>query len=404
VRVQLGLPKSLVPVFWALLFSEATYGSYLGVWPLWIRELGAPITVVGLVLGAMGVVRLIVLAPSAMIVDRLGPRRAILIGRTGTVVGLLSAAAATHWTHLAPMLIGASMGAIAYPILQSLVAAQAGDQRMRAFTIIFSVGPSSALIAAPLISGAAVALWGMRAAFVLAAIFAVVALCFLTRVKDPPAPTHHESRDASNYRTALADPATRMIALLLLATIFSLSLGTSLVPNFLEDVRGMKPAEITTIGAAAAIGSTVFGLAVARVRRFQRVPFVAVAVAIALTAVGLMLYRFAVAVPLIVLAFFFRGGLFSAWAMLAAAAGELAPVQHRVRAFALCEMVGGLAISVGPVVAAPLYAHRAELPFEVAIGLALLLVPALLLAQRRAHRLSVTVHDQAAVDVPVSST
>jgi hypothetical protein len=150
----------------------------------------------------------------------------------------------------------------------------------------------------------------------------------------------------------------------------------------------MKPAEITTIGAAAAVGSTAFGLVVARVRRFQRVPFVAVAVAIALTAVGLVLYRFASAVPLIVLAFFFRGGLFSAWAMLAAAAGELAPAQHRVRAFAACEMAGGLAISLGPVVAAPLYDYRAALPFEVAFVLAALLVPTLLFAQRRAHRFS----------------
>jgi MFS family permease len=403
VRIQLGLPRTVLPVFWGLLFSEATYGSYLGVWPLWIKHLGAPITVVGLVLGSMGVIRLLVLIPSALIADRLGPRRAVLIGRTGTVIGLLSAAIATHWTHLAPMLVGAAMGAIAFPILQSFVAGQTGDQRMRAFTIIFSIGPSIALIGAPLVSGAVVAIWGMRAAFVLASAFSVISLYFLSRVQAPPAAPHHAPRDASNYRSALADPATRMIALLLLVTIFSLSLGTSLVPNFLEDVRGMKPAEITTIGAAAAVGSTAFGLTVARVRRFQRLPLAVVAAAIALTVVGLVLFRFAAALPLVVLAFFFRGGLFSSWAMLAAAAGELAPVQHRVRAFALCEMVGGFAISFGPVVAAPLYSHRAQLPFEVAIALALLLVPALLLVQRGAHRLGGAVRDSA-VELPASST
>jgi hypothetical protein len=132
-------------------------------------------------------------------------------------------------------------------------------------------------------------------------------------------------------------------------------------------------------------------------------PFAAVAVAIALTVVGLVLYRFAAALPLVVLAFFFRGGLFSAWAMLAAAAGELAPAQHRVRTFALCEMVGGFAISFGPVVAAPLYSHRAQLPFEMAIVLALLLVPALIRAQRWAHGLGGAVRETA-VDVPVTSS
>ncbi len=403
MRVQFGLPKTVLPVFWGLFFSEATYGSFLGVWPLWIEHLGAPITVVGLVLGSMGVIRLLVLIPSALIADRLGPRRAILIGRSGTVIGLLSAALATHWTHLAPMLIGAAMGSIAFPILQSFVAAQTGEQRMRAFTIIFSIGPSIALIGAPLVSGALVALWGMRAALVLAAAFSAIALYCFSRVQAPPAVAHHESRGGSNYRAALKDPATRMIALLLLVTIFSLSLGTSLVPNFLEDVRGLEPAEITTMGAAAAVGSTVFGLVVARVRRFHGIPFAVVAVAIALTVVGLVLFRFAAAVPLIVLAFFFRGGLFSSWAMLAAAAGELAPAQHRVRAFALCEMVGGFAISFGPVVAAPLYSHRAQLPFDVAIVLALPLVPALLLVQRWARGLGDAVRETAA-EVPVTST
>ncbi|MEA2598881.1 MAG: hypothetical protein QOF01_5350 [Thermomicrobiales bacterium] len=388
MRVQLGLPQPLVPVFWGLLFLEATYGAYLGVWPLWIERLGAPITVVGLVLGSSGLIRLIVLAPSAAIADRLGSRRAIVIGRVATAVGLLTAAAATHWTLLVPMLIGAAMGEIAFPLLQALVATQAGDQRMRSFAVIFTVGPSIALVVSPLMSGAVVALWGMRAAFVLAAAFTAVSLIFLARIHAPPAAPRHASEPGSSYRAAFADPIVRMVAGLLLVTIFSLSLGTSFVPNFLEDVRGMNPAEITTIGAASAVGSAVFGLAVARLRRLQRSPFVAVATAIALTAIGFVLYRFASALPLIALAFFFRGGLFSAWAMLSASVGELARPDHRTRAFALCEMVGGFALSLGPVVAGPLYSRRPPFPFEVATGLALLLVPTLLFAQRRAHRLS----------------
>ena len=35
-----------------------------------------------------------------------------------------------------PMLIGAAMGEIVFPLLQSLVAAQAGDQRMRSFALL----------------------------------------------------------------------------------------------------------------------------------------------------------------------------------------------------------------------------------------------------------------------------
>ena len=88
VRLRLDLPQPIVPIFWGLFFLEATFGAYLSVWPLWIEQLGASVTIVGLVLGSSGFIRLLVIAPSASIADRLGYRRAILISRSITAVGL----------------------------------------------------------------------------------------------------------------------------------------------------------------------------------------------------------------------------------------------------------------------------------------------------------------------------
>lgn len=387
MRVQLGLPQQLVPIFWALVFLEACYGSYMTVWPLWIERLGAPITVVGLVLGATGIVRLFVLVPSSAIAERFGVRRTVMVARGVTVFAFLSAAVATHWTHLAPMVIGTSIGTLAHPLLQSIVAAQSGSQQMRSFALVVSVGPSMALIISPLVSGAVVALWGMRAAFVLAAMFTVIALVFIARVAEPEAPARHESRADVGYRATLGSPVIRTIVILLLVTVFSLSLGTSFIPNFLEDVRTMDPAVITSLSAIAAVGSASFGLAVARLRRLQRAPFFTVAIAVGLTATGLLIFRITGLMPLIVVAFLCRGGLFSAWAMLAAGIGEFATPAQRTRAFALCEMVGGFALAIGPIVAGALYSYRATLPFDVAILLALGLIPILIVVQRRAHRL-----------------
>lgn len=389
MRLQFGLPPSLVPVFWSLIFLEAAYGAYMAVWPLWIKALGAPITVVGLVLGSTGVLRLFVLIPSSSIAERFGVRRTVLVSRGISVVTLLTAAAATDWTHLAPMVIGASIGTLAHPLLQSLIAAQSGAQQMRAFALIVSVGPSIALIIAPLISGAAVAIWGMRAAFVLSAIFTVLAMVFIRRVVEPEAAgasAKQEKRPDVGYRATMGSPIIRTIILLLLVTVFSLSLGISFIPNFLEDIRGMDPATITSLSAIAAVGSALFGLAVARIRKLQRMPFYTVAIAVGLTAIGFVIFRLSGAIPLIVIAFLCRGGLFSAWAMLAGGIGEFATPAQRTRAFALCEMVGGFALAVGPIVAGPLYSARATLPFDAAFLLALILIPLLIVVQRRAHR------------------
>lgn len=387
MRIRLGLPAEIVPIFWGLLLLEATFGAYLSIWPLWIERLGAPVTVVGLVLGSSGFIRLLVLGPSGLIADRLGYRRAILFCRIATAIGLLSAAFATHWTHLVLMLIGGAIGELVFPLLQVLVAALAGDQRMRSFALVFTVGPSIALIVSPLISGGLVALFGMRAAFIFAAACTTASLFFLEKIKEPATDLMHGSEGRSGYRDAIRDPGVRLIASLLFVTVFSLSLGISFIPTFLEDVRGMDAALIATLSAGAAVGSACFGLAVARIRRLQRAPFLAVAMAVAATAVGFLLFRSTALPSLLAIAFFCRGGLFSAWAMLSAALGEIAPATHRARAFAFCEMTGGLAFSLGPMVAGQLYARRATLSFDVAMLLCVALLPVMVIAQRNMKRI-----------------
>jgi MFS family permease len=387
VQARLGLPQPIVPIFWGMLLLEATFGAYLSVWPLWIEHLGAPVTVVGLVLGSSGFIRILVLAPSAAIADRLGYRRAIVICRLATAAGLISAALATHWSQLIPMLIGAAIGELVFPLLQVLVAAQAGEQRMRSFALVFTVGPAIALIASPLISGGLVALFGIRAAFLFGAACTLGSVYFLAKIREPERSTLHGHAIGSSYRDVVGDPGVRLIATLLFSSVFTLSLGVSFIPVFLKDVRGMDPALISALSAIAAIGTATFGLAVARLTRLQQAPFVAVAFAVATTAIGIAIFGASATGPLLAIAFYFRGGLFSAWAMLSAALGDLAPAAHRARAFAFCEMVGGLAFAFGPIIAGPLYARHETLPFEVAIALATILVPILVFSQRKARRI-----------------
>ena len=57
LRWDLGLGREIGLTFWGMVLLEAAFGSYMGVWPLWIERLGAPITVVGFVLGSSGVIR-----------------------------------------------------------------------------------------------------------------------------------------------------------------------------------------------------------------------------------------------------------------------------------------------------------------------------------------------------------
>ena len=382
---HLGLGRELGYVFWAMVGVEAAFGAYMSIWPLWIEKLGAPVTVVGLVLGSSGLLRLVTLAPSAALGERFGARRLIVLARVAAGLGMVSAALATHWTQLFLMVAGSAIGELAFPLTQAHLAAHSGEQRMRAFTLVFNVGPAAALGLSPLVAGALVAAWGMRAAFVFAALCTAVSIVFFSRLRKGP--ESGESRAArSSYREALADRPVRQLVTLQFATVFALALGISFVPTFLADERGFAPATISMLGAVGSIGSVLFGLLVARTARLQQAPFVGIAIAVSLVAVTLAVVGASQTTWLIVLSFLGRGGLFSAWGLFIGGLGEIVADAHRARSFALAEMMGGTAFSFAPMLAGQLYAFRPVLPLASAVVLAVALIPVLLRAQRTMAR------------------
>ena len=92
---------------------------------------------------------------------------------------------------------------------------------------------------------------------------------------------------------------------------------------------------------------------------------------------SLVLFHASGLLPVILVAYLLRGGFFSAWAVMNATLGVNAPARHRSRGFAIVEMAGGLASSMGPIVGGLLYA--------VAIVLGVALIPVILVENRRAR-------------------
>ncbi len=383
MRPRLDLPQPIVQIFWGLFFLEATYGAYLSVWPLWIERLGAPVAIVGFVLGIGGFLRLFVLAPSAWIAERFGYRRVIVIARLVAIAGFLGAAASNHWTQLLLVVLALAIGEMVFPLVQTLVAAESGDRRMRSFALVFNVGPSIALAISPLVGAGMVALLGMRSAFVLGALFSAISVLFFTRIEVSSSVAGRDSARSATYAEVTHNSAFRLVGLLLLLSVFSLSFGVAFIPTFLKDVRGYAASEITALGALPALGSAIFGLGVARIRRLQQSPLIAAAIPVGAMSLAFLILRETAALSLIMMAFLLRGGLFACWATLISALGELAPERLRSRSFAMLEMIGGMAFASGPMIAGILYGRRETLPFEIAFILALGMVPLFVLAQRR---------------------
>lgn len=382
---HLGLGRELGFVFWAMVCVEAAFGSYMAIWPLWIQALGAPIAIVGLVLGSQGLLRPLTLGPSAALAERFEARTLITLARAITGVGMITAAFATHWAQLFIFVVATAIGELAFPLTQSHLAAHAGEQRVRAFTLVFNVGPAAALGLSPLLSGLLVAIWGMQAAFLIGAFWTMLSILFFARLSAgrDKLPGAGARPVRSTYREALGQPGVRPLISLQFTTIFVLALGISLIPTFLAEERAMDPATITMLGSIGAIGTVSFGLIVSRTVALQRAPFVAIAIAVGLVVASMSVIVGTHLVWLILVAFLGRGGLFSAWGLFIAAASEVVSERHRPRLFALCEMAGGMAFSFAPVLAGVLYSLRPETPLLSSIALASVLIPILVYCQRR---------------------
>jgi predicted MFS family arabinose efflux permease len=255
---------------------------------------------------------------------------------------------------------------------------------VRAFTLVFNVGPAVAFGFAPLISGALIARFDMRAAFFFAAVCTAFSLYFFGRFSPRQKAEDTRERPRSSYPEALAEARVKPLLSLQFATIFSLALGMSLLPTFLADQRGIPPAVVAMLGGIGSTGAVLFGLTVARSQWLQKRPLIGIAAAIGMVMTALTIVLATPLVWLIAVAFIGRGGLWSAWGLYAATMSDVVRSDRiRPRVFALSEMIGGSAFSSAPIISGQLYAVRPEAPLVASLAASATLLPVLLFAQRR---------------------
>ncbi len=394
-KPSLGLSRDNTRIFVAMSFNEGSFGVYQTLWPLYIAALGANPAQIGVVMGLMGVLRLFALMPSGIASDHIPPRRLIVGARTMTALSMFLYGVAQSWWQLIPMGMIMAVGNIAFPSISSVIAEAAGSgrQRTRAFTLIYTVGPAIALLATPALGGIVADLFGLRSTLFVAAVFTAVAVSVFSTIT--PRPIQQHAGPPLTYRSTISQRPILLLCLLEMATIFTLTLGVTLAPNFLQDVRGIDTGTIGILGSASAVGSIGIWLIISRVRPFDQ-PLLAIGLSI--VAVGGMMGLLAVgnSIILFALAYVLRGGYPVAWSLFSAAFGEIVGERYRQRAFALAEIMGGTGFALAPFVAGWLYEVKPVAPLIAGF---LLVIP-LSLGLQLVHR-SVRVHQHALIEEPV---
>ncbi len=387
IGTDLGLGHNNLIIFWAMLFNEVSFGFYQTLTPIYIESLGASPGVVGIVIGIGGLTRLFFLAPGGWAADRIPLRRLIVTGRSFSVLGILLYGLAPTWWALFPAILVMSAGNIVWPSVSKVIADSTDSRgRTRAFTLIYTVGPSIALLLSPSIGGVMADTISLRSIFFAAAIAQGVSVLLFSRLR-PVEPSSGEQVASAGYRAVLRYRPVVVICGLFLAMLLVLTTGYTLVPNYLEDEHGIGIGTIGQYGSVFALGSVILGIIIAKVKRFA-LPLNALILTTATAPLAFLLLLAGSNSWVFALAFLFRGGYFVSWGLIYAILGEVSPERLRSRSFALAEVLGGFGFGIAPFIAGALYEADPTLPLIVALVSIIPLMVGLIIVRRYVHGLN----------------
>lgn len=381
MRLRLGLERDNKRIFWAAFFDEGAAGIYMMLLPLYIASVGASPGQIGMVLSIAGLARIGMLTMSSYITDRIPPRQLIALTRGLGIIGLAMLGLSTTWWFSLIGLIVVGTTIVSWPTISNIIAedSRQGRQRMRAFTMIYTIAPSAALLLAPASGGFVADTFGFEAVFIVAGALKFAALGIYSDIRERSVPEN------VGYQGSLLDVGrnhpVRMVCLFMFSTIFILTVAIILVPNYLQDVHKVSLSSIGWLGSISALGSILLGIALNRISFLQQ-PQVILMVAVGAVGAAMLILLFGNVLWLFGLAFFLRGGYFVAWSLFYALLAEVTPSWLRTRVYVVAEILGESGYSFAPFVAGVMFGIFPALPLIGGVAAMVPLMVALLWLSR----------------------
>lgn len=335
--------------------------------PLRARELGAGLDVVGLIIGSGTLAAALSSVTIGAIIDRIGPKRAFVIGAAGTAVASLAFMVVdSYWWFVALQPLHGVVRNLGWVASQGYITSFAADEERARLTGRFSFFSNVGTMVGPLLAGAAAAVIGFRWALVVpvgySVVFALIGLALVeTRTPDDPEQQGPGSggpreRGGAGLGAALSLLANRgiQVALILSFTrLWSSHVYSAFLPIFMvesgisADTAGVVMA---TSGFVAAIMAPTTGFWT----RFLS-PQAAAALGLGCNALGLVLAPHLGSVPAIFIVPVLVGiGIGLSLPLLITIVTSVVPAEKRGVALGLRALVNQVAATAAPVLIGPL--------------------------------------------------
>ena len=344
-----------------LAYSLGGYGlsmnglSYFLV-PLRAHELGASLTVIGILLGVKALTETLFSVPLGAFIDKVGPRRAFLLGYAATTalgVGFLTSSSVAA---LFVLQFGVGLvRPLGWVGGQSYVSSMRGDEHRTYDTGRFSFAANIGQIVAPSLAGGMASLAGTRLAFAVMAAYGLVYFCVALGLPagrslsaKPGTPTGRLNQFLQLFRIS----QIRASMLLTFTRLWITSVWIPFYPLYLVNT-GTSTAVAGSVVSAMAVGATTTSLLTGRISRLGRPTSVTAAgLGIGCTGVALSPLLSGMPLPYVAAALVgFSQGL--SLPMLISLVSSAAPPGQRSLALGLRSSVNQTAATVAPLIVAP---------------------------------------------------
>ncbi len=185
--VILNKGNALAPLYLSVFVAVLGFSLVAPIFPLYVIDLGASYTMLGIIVSIYGAVQLITQIPIGRLSDRIGRKGLIILGLiTFTIMPPLYIYATSAYLLIPIRMLGGVGASAVWPLAMALIIEQADSQSRGAAMGWYNASFYSALALGPLIGGMLYDLFGLEAPFYFWALLGLASiLIVLIKVKEP---------------------------------------------------------------------------------------------------------------------------------------------------------------------------------------------------------------------------
>jgi len=257
-----GLNRDIAIITCIFALSNTASGMLSPIWPIYIVQIGATMTELGLIFSAASIAAATFQIPSGILSDRFGRKWLHVFGVMLSVLPPIMYTYVGQWIYLLPwaLLAGFSNG-LTSPIRWTVVADAASNEMTEAYSWAIA-GMLTGVTIGPFLGGLLSDLYGIKTAFIACFLlyFATLVLSIMLRETKPKEAVTDRLKDTANDKPkeALNDDSKSLLKVVLIFSIANLIQGigfylmTPISPIFITTKFGI---DYTQLGIIYALGS-----------------------------------------------------------------------------------------------------------------------------------------------------